>query len=227
MSPQRDDVQAIFSGIVSSYDFLNHFLSLGMDFLWRRTLARSLSLHDGEYVLDAACGTGDTALAIARTWKVNVFGLDFSREMLIRGREKARGTVISFLQGRAEDAPFQSASFDAISIAFGIRNLPDEAARMRGLMEFHRLLKPGGRLAVLEFSHPTFSPVRAYIKYLVPFIGNFLSRSKAYTYLRDTIAEFPDQKTFAGMMTGAGFRQVRWMDFTAGVATFYIGEKPL
>jgi len=226
MHSQHDDVQAIFSGIVSSYDLLNHLLSFGMDFLWRRALARSLSLHDGEYALDTACGTGDMALAIARAWRVNVFGLDFSCQMLNRGREKARGTGISFIQGRAEEAPFRSASFDAISIAFGIRNLPDETARMRGLKEFHRLLKPGGRLAVLEFSHPGFFPVRAYIRYLVPFIGNIISRSKAYTYLRDTIAEFPDQEAFAGMMTEAGFRQVRWRDFTAGVATLYIGERP-
>jgi demethylmenaquinone methyltransferase/2-methoxy-6-polyprenyl-1,4-benzoquinol methylase len=201
MSLQRDDVRAIFSGIVPSYDFLNHFLSFGMDFLWRRELARELHLHGGEYVLDTACGTGDTALAISRVCKVNIFGLDFSSQMLIRGREKASGKGIKFLQGRAEQSPFRSASFDAISIAFGIRNLPNEASRMKGLREFHRLLKQGGRLAVLEFSHPNFFPVRAYIKYLVPIVGNLISRSSAYTYLRDTIEEFPAQEAFAGMMT--------------------------
>lgn len=214
----------MFSEIVPTYDLLNHVLSCGLDILWRRTAAGRLFLQDGVRVLDMACGTGDMALTVAKTGRARVFGLDVSLEMIQQGGKKAQGKVAGFLQARAEKAPFRDGCFDAVTMVFGIRNIPD---RGEGLREILRLLAPGGRAVILEFSPPRSRVLRFYLLRILPLVGNFLSETTAYTYLRDTIMEFPGRDGFARMMEGAGFTRVSWTDLIGGVATLYAGEKPV
>jgi demethylmenaquinone methyltransferase/2-methoxy-6-polyprenyl-1,4-benzoquinol methylase len=221
----------MFAGIAGRYDLLNHLLSGNIDKRWRRAVAHTLepSLTEGSRVLDVACGTGDLSLVLARAGKAQVVGLDFCRPMLEIARRKAEADsrTIPFLEGDALRLPFADETFDAATIAFGLRNL---AGVPEGLKELRRILRAGGRLAVLEFSSPVVPGFRAlfrfYFAHVLPRIGGLVSGSRgAYEYLPDSVSRFPDQKRLAGMMREAGFENVGYRNLTGGIAALHTGTR--
>jgi len=221
----------MFDGIAARYDFVNRVISLGIDQSWRRRTVRSLALAEGARVLDLATGTGDLALLIARaTPNSRVVGLDPSGKMLDIAREKVAAAGlderVELVTGDAEELPFADATFDGVSIAFGIRNVPDRA---RALAEMARVTKPGGRVAVLELSEPhggILGPLaRFHVHTLVPWVGALLSGAQEYRYLQKSIAAFPPAAEFAAMMERAGLRMLVTEPLTFGVCHLYVGER--
>jgi demethylmenaquinone methyltransferase / 2-methoxy-6-polyprenyl-1,4-benzoquinol methylase len=222
----------MFANISARYDLLNHLLSGNTDKRWRRKVAQQF--HDvpaeGGLILDVACGTGDLALALFEATQARVVGTDFCRPMLEIANRKAagRGHAIPFIEGDALHLPFSDGAFDGVTIAFGLRNL---ASVERGLKELLRVLKPGGRTAVLEFSKPRVPGFRGlfqfYFARVLPFLGGVVSGSKsAYEYLPDSVSRFPDQKQLATMMRNAGFENVHYLNLTGGIAAVHSGTKP-
>ena len=226
-------VREMFSGIAKRYDLLNHLLSLNIDKGWRRKVSNELSeIHKREdaVVLDVACGTGDLAIELDRNSKARVIGSDFCRPMLTVAQSKPSGGSgpIPYVEGDALSLPFADDSFDAVTIAFGLRNL---ASVPDGLAELLRILKPGGRLAVLEFSAPVvpgFGKLfNFYFSHILPRIGGAVSGSRgAYEYLPDSVSKFPDQKRLAEMMGITGFGPVKFQNLTGGIAALHVGTKP-
>jgi len=195
-------------------------------------VARTLrpSLVEGARVLDVACGTGELSLALARAGAARVVGLDFCRPMLEIARRKAVGESrpVPFVEGDALRLPFADGSFDVVTIAFGLRNL---AGVEEGLRELRRVLRPGGRLAVLEFSSPVVPGFRAlfrfYFRRVLPHVGGLLSGSRvAYEYLPDSVSRFPDQKRLAALMREAGFEEVEYRNLTGGIAALHTATRP-
>ncbi len=228
-------VREMFAGIAARYDLLNHLLSGNTDQRWRRLVARRLqgALEiEGARALDVACGTGDLSLAIAQATGARVIGTDFCRPMLeIAARKKIAGaeSAIPFVEGDALRLPFADGTFEAVSIAFGLRNL---ASVEGGLKELWRVLKPGGRVAVLEFSSPVIPGFRAlfqfYFTRVLPRIGGAISGSRgAYEYLPDSVSRFPDQERLAALMRGVGFDEVEYQNLTGGVAALHMGTRSL
>lgn len=224
-------VRKMFAGIASRYDFLNHLLSGNTDRRWRRLVARELkkSLVTSDMsVLDVACGTGDLSLAIARETAARVIGTDFCWEMLEIAVQKTSASdfFIPYIEGDALNLPFAEKSFDAVSIAFGLRNLESVQG---GLHELHRVLKPNGRIAILEFSSPVIPGFRQafnfYFNQILPRIGGLFSSQSAYEYLPASVSKFPDQKHLAAMMTEVGFENVTYKNLTGGIAAFHLGTK--
>ena len=221
-------VREMFSGIARRYDLLNHLLSLNIDKRWRRRVRSTLSevLDDpNAIVLDVACGTGDLSIELQSDAKAKVIGTDFCRPMLTIAAEKA--TSIPFVEGDAMNLGFASDSLDAVTIAFGLRNLSNVAD---GLAELHRILKPAGKLAVLEFSSPVVPGFRSvfnfYFANVLPRIGGVVSGSRdAYEYLPDSVSKFPGQKRLAEMMHETGFSDVEYENLTGGIAAVHIGVK--
>lgn len=230
--PERNAsaIQEMFSAIAPRYDFLNRLLSLGIDQSWRRQLVRmAVTRRQGPF-LDVACGTGDVALALRRKAPdVEIYGVDFSPEMLALAQVKSdkNGAALQLAPASAEKLPFADNHFELLTIAFGIRNVID---RPRALREFYRVLKPGGRLAILEFSQlPPGIMARLYDFYffqVLPRIGGLFSRAGAYRYLPESVAEFPGRREFSAMIEEAGFSASRFHDLTFGVAVLYLAEKP-
>jgi demethylmenaquinone methyltransferase/2-methoxy-6-polyprenyl-1,4-benzoquinol methylase len=221
----------MFAGIAGRYDLLNHLLSGNVDKLWRRRVARGLrsSLIEGARVLDVACGTGDLSLVLARAGSAQIVGLDFCRPMLEVARRKAEADSrsIPFVEGDALRLPFADETFDAATIAFGLRNL---AGVGDGLKELRRILRPEGRLAVLEFSSPVVPGFRALFRFyfarVLPRIGGLVSGSRgAYEYLPDSVSRFPDQKRLAALMREAGFENVSYRNLTGGIAALHTGTR--
>ena len=222
-------VRDMFAGIAGRYDLLNHVLSLNIDKRWRRAVSRELSdvLDRGEArILDVACGTGDLAIELAAKANAQVYGSDFCRPMLELADKKAAaaGLHIPLAEGDALELPFADDSFDAVTIAFGLRNLPNVPG---GLRELLRILKPGGRLAVLEFSTPVVPGFgrlfNFYFSHILPRIGGAISGSRgAYEYLPDSVSKFPDQKTLALLMSDIGFADVSYRNLTGGVAALHV-----
>lgn len=220
----------MFDAIAPRYDLLNRLLSLGIDQRWRRLLVRRLELTPGARVLDHATGTADLALLIARSHPtVRVLGLDPSMEMLRIGREKVTtaglGERVELRQGDAEQLEgVDSQSIDAVSIAFGIRNVPD---RGRALREFARVTRPGGRIAILELSEPRgglLGPLaRWHVHSVVPWVGALLSGAREYRYLQRSIAAFPPPEEFARLMEQSGLRVLSIQSLTFGVCHLYVG----
>ena len=225
-------IRHLFSAVAPRYDFLNHFLSLGFDIVWRKVTARALQsvlTQPGSLVVDLCCGTGDLTLALARLSGGKVIGTDFCRPMLLLARGKGgRRPLPTFLvESDALVLPFRDSSVDAITIAFGFRNLADYP---RGLLEMHRVLKPGGKVAILEFSRvrtPLFGGLfRFYFRHVLPLMGNWISGVRgAYNYLHDSVSRFPDQQSLTAALEGCGFKNVCYRNFTGGIAALHIGEK--
>ncbi len=225
-------VREMFAAVAPRYDFLNHFLSLGRDIAWRRATARALREYlarPGSRVLDLCCGTGDLAFAFRRYSSGIVLGADFCRPMLLRAREKAeqRAGSVFFLEADALVLPFAADSLDAVSLAFGFRNL---AHYTQGVVEIRRVLKPGGVLAILEFSRvrwPVFGPAfRYYFQRILPWLGTRVSGiAGPYQYLPDSVAKFPDQRGLADLLRENGFQNVWYRDFAGGVAALHWAEK--
>lgn len=225
-------IRAMFSAIAPTYDLLNRLLSFGVDGAWRRALAARLP--PGEpLVLDVACGTGDVTLAALRARPgARVRGADFSLPMLRGALPKlaraGAGERVTLQNASAEELPYRDEVFDAVTIAFGIRNV---VRRERALGEFFRVLKPGGHALILDFSLPPNPLVRAgygfYFHRVLPFVGGLVSGNfRAYRYLPRSVAEFPPRGEFCRLLEDQGFDQVRFEDFTLGVATLYQGTKP-
>ena len=225
-------VRRMFGEIAPKYDLLNHVLSFNIDRGWRKALIESLApvlSRPDAAILDLCCGTGDVLLDLQRAAAAPILGADFSHPMLIAAQEKARGKGFQapLIEADALCLPLGESTLDAISIAFGFRNLANYKA---GLREFHRVLKSGGILAVLEFSHPPGLLVRTaygfYSKLLLPLIGQVISGSReAYTYLPDSIGKFPHAGELCDMMQDAGFDDARYRLLTGGVAALHTGSK--
>jgi demethylmenaquinone methyltransferase/2-methoxy-6-polyprenyl-1,4-benzoquinol methylase len=218
----------MFAGIAGRYDLLNHVLSMNIDKRWRKFVRNKLQdiLDDqNAVVLDVACGTGDLAIELRNNAKAKIIGSDFCRPMLTIAREKAAD--IPFVEGDAMGLPFYDGKFDAVTIAFGLRNLPNFED---GLRELCRILKPGGRLAILEFSSPIVPGFRGlfnfYFTRILPRVGGMVSGSRgAYEYLPDSVSKFPDQKGLSSMMSAAGFNAIDYTNLTGGIAACHIGTK--
>ena len=222
----------MFAGIARRYDLLNHLLSANIDRRWRRLVAEKLrpALGAGTHTLDVACGTGDLALTLSEAGATSVTGVDFCRPMLEIATQKAARLkrAIPFVEGDALRLPFAAGSFDVATIAFGLRNLANVEA---GLNELWRVLKPGGRVAILEFSHPVVPGFHAlfqfYFTRVLPRIGGLVSGSRgAYEYLPDSVSRFPDQKRLAEMMREVGFERVEYQNLTGGIAALHLGARP-
>lgn len=220
----------MFDRIARRYDVLNRVLSLGSDQRWRRAVVRSLEPRAGRRFLDLATGTADLAILLARAG-ADVVGVDPSVQMLSVGREKVtRGALdarVSLLEGIAEKIPSADASFDGACIAFGIRNVPDRDA---GLREMLRVVRPGGRLAILELNEPregVLAPfARVHVHSVVPWIGSILSGDREYRYLARSIAAFPQPDAFCEKIRSAGWTDVRVRRFTFGVACLFTATRP-
>lgn len=233
LSEKGRGIRAMFDDIAPRYDLLNRLLSLGIDRRWRRFAVGQLQIPPGGLVLDMATGTGDVALEIASRTpdSVRIVGEDFTQGMLLKGREKIAASPyrdrIQLVNAPCEAIPHPANLFDGVTIAFGIRNVVD---RQAGLAEMCRVLKPGGRAVILEFStpaNPLFKMIyQSYFHKILPFIGGLLSQRSAYKYLPDSVAEFPAQPQFEQMMREAGFSAVRHHDLTFGIATVYVGVCP-
>lgn len=226
-------VRSMFGRVAHRYDFANHLLSANVDRYWRNhTVARVRDVLErpGTRVLDLACGTGDLLIALERAAGRGLMGSDFCHPMLTGARTKlARGRLKSVLvESDALALPFPDASLDMITIAFGYRNLANYRA---GLMEMRRVLRPGGALAILEFTSPPNRSFAAlynwYSRNVLPAIGGAISGApEAYTYLPESVRKFPDAPALAAMMTEAGFRSVAWEYLTFGIAALHMGRVP-
>lgn len=229
LNKSRETISSMFDSIAPVYDRLNHLLSFGIDRSWRRRLVRAVSsfcaLRGGEVkVLDMACGTGDVSIALRRKG-LDVVGADISENMLALARKKAPG--IDFRYGDASELPFADGSFDAVTIAFGIRNFDKRAQCIR---ELHRVLKDGGMLAIAEFSIPRNRLWRGiytlYFKNILPAVGRLVSKQAyAYSYLPESSFDFPAPEKFRAELSEGGFRAVTARSMTGGVSYLYIGRK--
>jgi demethylmenaquinone methyltransferase/2-methoxy-6-polyprenyl-1,4-benzoquinol methylase len=225
-------VERMFSAIAGKYDLANHLLSFNIDRRWRKVLIghlRPVLQQPSSRVLDLCCGTGDVVLDLGSISSAPVFGADFCHPMLVAAQNKAaRKRVRALLfEGDALQLPLSENTLDAIAIAFGFRNLANYQA---GLAELHRVLKPGGILALLEFSHPRGWMVRTsygfYSRFLLPILGTIISGShEAYAYLPDSIRKFPRAEELCNMMTLAGFDNARFQMLSGGIAALHTGSK--
>lgn len=230
--PDGSQIQRMFTGIAGRYDLLNHLLSGGTDFYWWRRMARASGAGPGKRFLDVAAGTGDSSVALARLG-AEVVSTDFTLAMLALGPRKfgRKGLAHRIWASAGADAqalPFRPDSFDGATICYGIRNVENRALAYAELL---RVLKPGGRLTILEFSRPRWAWLRGlygwYSRTVLPRLGAWISGdASAYTYLPESIRSFPDQEALARELERAGFENVAWKDLTAGIAALHLGSKP-
>jgi demethylmenaquinone methyltransferase/2-methoxy-6-polyprenyl-1,4-benzoquinol methylase len=214
-----DAVRSMFDRISPVYDAMNRTMTMGLDQRWRRAAVAAI-VRPGDRVLDICCGTGDVAVAALRAGG-RVTGLDFSERMLERARRKS--AEVEWVQGDALALPFEDDSFDAATAGFGVRNLDDLE---RGLVELRRVLRPGGRVAILEITRPSglLAPFyRLWFDGLVPLLGRLLPGGSAYTYLPASVRRFPGPEELAGLLRAAGFEEVRWKTFAGGIVALHIG----
>jgi demethylmenaquinone methyltransferase/2-methoxy-6-polyprenyl-1,4-benzoquinol methylase len=232
-------IRQMFGEISSRYDLMNHVLSGGVDYYWRWRTVRAVPPSGDSPILDVCTGTGDLALAYykAANGRVSVVGSDFTREMLViadrksvrqRAEAEAAGRSFVFVEADTLALPFADDQFQIVSVAFGLRNVVDTVG---GLREMARVCKPGGKVAVLEFSLPGNAILRSiylwYFKNILPRLGQFFARNKqsAYNYLPESVGQFPSGEALARLMETAGLKPVTWRPLTFGIATLYIGEK--
>lgn len=227
---KREQVERMFDSISPRYDLLNRLFSLGVDQGWRRKVMRLVAQEPVEHLLDVATGTADLAI-LASKRVPRVTGVDISEGMLSHGRTKVaqRGLAERVVLQRADSAelPFPDASFDAVTVAFGVRNFEHLE---RGIQEMRRVLKPGGRLFVLEFSKPHNGLLgglfRFYFHRVMPFVGRLISKDKAaYTYLPKSVDAFPEGEAFVGILNAVGFKATSARPLSGGIATLYVGRK--
>lgn len=228
---KKEKVRNMFNNISGHYDFLNHFLSFGIDILWRKKMIRKMGKFKPLNILDVATGTGDLAIEALKLKPEKITGLDISEGMLEVGRKKLKkrglDTLIDLQLGDSENMPFKDASFDASIVAFGVRNFE---TLDKGLAEMHRTLKKDGRIWVLEFSKPKNFPIKQlynfYFKNILPLIGRIVSKDQsAYTYLPDSVQEFPSGKNFLEHLKSVGFSELKIFPLSFGIATIYHGKK--
>ncbi|MEX0812623.1 MAG: bifunctional demethylmenaquinone methyltransferase/2-methoxy-6-polyprenyl-1,4-benzoquinol methylase UbiE [Chitinophagales bacterium] len=228
---KKQQVEQMFDNIAPNYDFLNHLLSLGIDKLWRKKAVKIIGKTDPESILDIATGTGDFALELVKLKPKKIVGLDLSEQMLSFGRVKVKNkglqNLIEMVQGDSEKLPYSDNSFDAVSVGFGVRNFENLE---KGLSEIYRVLKPGGILAVLEFSKPKVFPVKQifyfYFHFILPIIGKLFSKDqRAYTYLPESVEAFPEGKAFVGILEKQGFKSIECTSLTFGISSIYSGRK--
>lgn len=229
---KKEQVASMFNNISGTYDFLNHFLSLGIDMIWRKIAIRELIQDKPKYILDVATGTGDLAFEAIQTLKPEkVIGIDISNGMLGIAREKILKRKMQdkfeVHLGDSEKLLFENDTFDAVTVAFGVRNFEDLE---KGLSDMLRVLKPGGKVVILEFSKPKVFPVKQaynfYFKYITPAIGRIFSKdSSAYSYLPESVASFPDGEKFNSLMQKVGFQNTKYRPLTFGICSIYIGVK--
>lgn len=230
---KKKQVAEMFDNIAHSYDFLNHFFSFGIDILWRKKAIRILKKENPKYVMDVATGTGDFALEALRMGLEveKIVGVDISDGMLEIGRQKIEkkglSDKIEMKLGDSEDLPFEDDSFDAYTVAFGVRNFENLE---KGLAEMRRVLKPGGLAIILEFSKPKYFPIKQiywlYSRKIMPFVGKLISKdNRAYSYLPESVEAFPEGVEFLTIMRNAGYEDPRKKALTGGIATIYMGRK--
>ncbi len=221
----------MFDHIAPKYDFLNHFLSFGIDKAWRRKAIGLLIKNRPVKILDVATGTADFAIESLKTGAQEIIGVDISEEMLAVGRAKVKalgiGNRITLQKGDSEELTFPDHTFDAVTVAFGVRNFENLA---KGIAELYRVLKPGGIVCILEFSKPARFPVKQFYRfysfYILPFFGRLFSKdNSAYRYLPESVEGFPDGEEFLSVLIKSGFSLTRQYRLTFGVATIYIGTK--
>ena len=222
-------VREMFGRIAGRYDLLNHLLSGNVDKRWRQVVAERVreGMSGEALILDVACGTGDLSLSLFESTGARVIGTDFCRPMLSLAAGKLP-RQIPLVEGDALSLPFKEGTFDVVTIAFGLRNLSDISS---GLRELRRILKPKGRVAVLEFSRPSNSVLRMlfgiYFRNLLPLLGGIISGSRsAYTYLPSSVAQFPDQQQLTGLIQQAGFDRVSYENLSGGIAALHLGRRP-
>jgi len=231
--PKKEKVQQMFDNIAPTYDKLNHIMSLNVDKLWRRHALKEIVDGTPQRILDVACGTGDSTISIARAAAegTKVTGADISEGMMALVTEKAeKAGVLDRIDLQVADGealPYEEGTFDRVTCAFGIRNFEHKE---KGLQEFRRVLRPGGRAVILELSVPQNKAVRwvydLYFTHLLPRIGGAVSGDRAaYRYLPASVHNFPSPKDFCWMMEEAGFREVRFRTFTFGLCRMYVGER--
>ena len=227
---KKERVRLMFNDIAHRYDFLNHFLSLGIDIQWRKKVKRHLKPFQPKEILDVATGTGDLAIELNKLNPDRIIGIDIAIEMLTVGNEKLSKKKISNIvlqQGDSENLKFNENTFDAVTVAFGVRNFEN---LNKGLAEMCRVMKKGGHVAILEFSKPKSFPLKQvynfYFKYILPGFGKLISKhNDAYTYLPESVESFAEDVAFLKEMELAGFKTPRQKRLTFGIATLYTGTK--
>ena len=228
---KKEQIAAMFNSISGKYDFLNHFLSLCIDILWRKRAVRLLKNHQPKLILDIATGTGDFAIEALSLNPEKIIGVDISEGMLSIGREKLikknLTDKIELLSGDSEVLPFEDNFFDAVIVSFGVRNFENLE---KGLSNMLRVLKPGGKVVILEFSKPKSFPFKQiyqfYFQWILPKIGKLISKNHAaYTYLPDSVEAFPDGDDFLNILNKIGFQKNQCTPLTLGISSIYSGSK--
>lgn len=229
---KKEQVADMFNNISGTYDFLNHFMSLGIDIIWRRKAIKELKSIKPRIMLDVATGTGDFAFeAIKILQPEKIIGVDISEGMLEVARKKIQDRnmqhVFSVQTGDSEGLHFENDHFDAITVAFGVRNYENLE---KGLADMYRVLKPEGKIVILEFSKPKQFPVKQgynfYFKHITPFLGRLFSKdNRAYTYLPESVAAFPDGSAFTALLDKVGFKHTKDRRLTFGISAIYTGIK--
>ncbi|MDM8173908.1 bifunctional demethylmenaquinone methyltransferase/2-methoxy-6-polyprenyl-1,4-benzoquinol methylase UbiE [Olivibacter sp. 47] len=239
ITPYKDDkvgkkqqVATMFNNISKTYDFLNHFLSFGIDIIWRKKAIRSLRQLQPKKILDVATGTGDFAFEAINILKPDkIVGVDISEGMLAVAKEKIAkrgvGNKFEVVLGDSEGLPFDDGSFDAVTVAFGVRNFENLE---KGLADICRVLRPGGKAVILEFSNPKTFPMKelysVYSRTLMPFFGRLFSKDReAYSYLPESVVQFPDGERFTTILDRVGFSKTVCRPQTFGICSIYIGTK--
>lgn len=228
---KKEQVAEMFNNISHRYDFLNHFLSLGIDILWRKKAIRLLKKDQPKQILDIATGTGDFAIEALALNPDKVIGVDISAGMLEHGKKKMKRKgldhIIDMQMGDSEKLLFESNTFDAVIVSFGVRNFENLE---KGLSDMFRVLKPGGKTVIIEFSRPRKFPMKQlysfYFKSILPIIGKLISKDQsAYTYLPESVEAFPDGEDFMSILKKVGFKSTECIPLTFGISSIYIGQK--
>ena len=228
---KKEQVRTMFNDIAPKYDLLNHVLSMGIDIQWRKKVRRLLSTIEPKRILDIATGTGDLAIELAKLKPQEIIGADIAVDMLkigeVKVSKKGLANIIKLEPGDSENLRFDDNYFDAVTVAFGVRNYEN---LLKGLQEMNRVMRPGGLVAILEFSKPHAFPFKNiynfYFKNILPNVGKMVSKNdEAYTYLPESVQQFPENKDFMEVMKKAGYKNIKQQRLTFGIATLYSASK--